>query len=138
MSDSPASAVAEDAATASAQSAAPDGYFAVIAFFGRIEHLGYVTEVMLHGGQAAYHIDLPEKIWGGNPLAWREYAASALFEKHPVTEDSVRRAWEAEREQAERWQRQQAEWDRDRSPAALPAGDGADRGDDDRGAWGPF
>ena len=99
------------------------GYFAEIAFFGRIEHTGYVTEVVLHGGHAAYHIDLPEKLWGGNPLAWREYAASAFFEKNPVTEESVRVAWEAERERAERWERQQAEWDRAQSQPALPAGD---------------
>lgn len=109
----------------------PQGYFAEIAFFGRIEHTGYVTEVVLHGGQAAYHIDLPEKLWGGNPLAWREYAASALFEKHPVTEASVRAQWEAERERAERWRLQQAE--RDRAPAALPPGE-----DDSRSAWEPF
>ena len=99
----------------------PAGYFAEIAFFGHIEHAGYVTEVTLHGGHAAYRIDLPEKIWGGNPLAWREYAASALFGKHPVTEESVRAAWEAGRERAARWERQQAEWQQ--SPAALAAGD---------------
>jgi hypothetical protein len=110
------------------------GYFAEIAFFGRIEHTGYVTEVVLHGGQAAYHIDLPEKLWGGNPLAWREYAASAFFEKNPVTEESVRKAWEAERERAERWKQQQAEWERQRSQPALEAGDGDDGlGDDDDG-----
>lgn len=111
---------------------APGGYFAEIAFFGRIEHTGYVTEVVLHGGQAAYHIDLPEKLWGGNPLAWREYAASAFFEKNPVTEESVRAAWEAERERAERWKRQQEDWERQRSQPALPAGDDdlADEGDD--------
>jgi len=99
------------------------GYFAEIAFFGRIEHTGYVTEVVLHGGQAAYHIDLPEKLWGGNPLAWREYAASAFFEKNPVTEESVRAAWVAGRERAERLKRQQEDWERQRSQPALPAGD---------------
>jgi hypothetical protein len=104
----------------------PGGYFAEICFFGRIEHTGYVTEVVLHGGQAAYHIDLPEKLWGGNPLAWREYAASAFFEKNPVTEESVRKAWEAERERVRRWEQQQAEWDRQRSQPALEAGDGYD------------
>jgi hypothetical protein len=102
---------------------APGGYFAEIAFFGRIEHTGYVTEVVLHGGQAAYHIDLPEKLWGGNPLAWREYAAPAFFEKNPVTEESVRKAWEAERERAERWERQQAERELQRLQPALEAGD---------------
>lgn len=108
---------------------AAGGYFAEISFFGRIEHAGYVTEVTLHGGQAAYHIDLPEKLWGGNPLAWREYAASAFFEKNPVSEESVRVAWEAERERAQRWKRQQEEWERQRSQPALEAGDGYD--DDD-------
>lgn len=107
---------------AAAPLAEAGGYFAQISFFGRIEHTGYVTEVVLHGSQAAYHIDLPEKLWGGNPLAWREYAASAFFEKNPVTEESVRSAWEAERERAERWRRQQAEWAR-AEPRALPAGD---------------
>jgi hypothetical protein len=105
---------------------APAGYFAEIAFFGHIEHVGYVTEVTLHGGQAAYRIDLPEKLWGGNPLAWREYAASAFFEKNPVTEETVRAQWEAEREQAERWRLQQAEWERRAPVPALTAGDEED------------
>jgi transcriptional regulator with XRE-family HTH domain len=107
---------------------AAGGYFAEISFFGRIEHTGYVTEVVLHGGHAAYHIDLPEKLWGGNPLAWREYAASAFFEKNPLSEESVRKAWEAERERAQRWKRQREEWERQRSQPALEAGDGC--GDD--------
>jgi len=124
----------ETAAPSAGEYVAPGGYFAQIAFFGRIEHTGYVTEVVLHGGQAAYHIDLPEKLWGGNPLAWREYAASAFFEKNPVTEESVRKAWEAERERVRRWELRQAEWDRQRSQPALEAGDGYDGpGSDDDG-----
>ena len=117
---------------------AAGGYFAEIAFFGRIEHTGYVTEVVLHGGQAAYHIDLPEKLWGGNPLAWREYAASAFFEKNPVTEESVRKAWEAERERVRRWELQQAEWERQRSQPALEAGGGGDDDLEPDYAGGPF
>src|SRR6266705_5390949 len=100
----------------------PGGWF-TIAFFGHIEHTGHVTEVTFHGGESGYHIDLPEKIWGGNPLAWHEYAASAMFSRNPVTEESVRAAWEAERARAEKWRRQQAEWDRAQSQAALPAGE---------------
>jgi hypothetical protein len=98
-----------------------EGQFMHIAFMGHTELAGFVTEVTLHGGVAAYHVDLPEKLWGGNPMAWQEYPASVLFSRCPVTEESVRAAWEAERERAARWERQQAEWQQ--SPAALPAGD---------------
>lgn len=102
------------------------GWF-VIAFMGHTELTGYVTEVTLHGGVAAYHVDLPGKLWGGNPLDWQEYPASVLFSKRPVTEESVRKAWEAERERAGRWKRQQEEWGR-AEPRALPAGDVRDCG----------
>jgi hypothetical protein len=103
------------------------GWF-VIAFMGHTELTGYVTEVTLHGGVAAYHVDLPGKLWGGNALDWQEYPASVLFSRRPVTEESVRKAWEAERERVRRWEQQQAEWDRQRSQPALEAGDGC--GDD--------
>jgi DNA-binding XRE family transcriptional regulator len=131
----PAASLLTDTAPEGAQGAAggcvaPGGYFAEISFFGRIEHTGYVTEVTLHGGQAAYHIDLPEKLWGGNPLAWREYAASAFFEKNPVSEESVRAAWKSELERAGRWKRQQQEWERQRSQPALES-----RPADDQGVW---
>ena len=102
---------------------APGGRFEEIAFFGHQDHPGYVTEAIDHGGNAVYRIDLPEKIWGGNPLAEIEYAASAKFSRKPVTEESVRAQWEAERARAERWRQQQAEWDRAGSQRALPAVD---------------
>ena len=102
---------------------APGGRFEDIAFFGHLDHTGYVTEAIDHGGNAVYRIDLPEKIWGGNPLAEIEYAASAKFSRKPVTEESVRAQWEAERARAERWRQQQAEWDRAGSQRALPAVD---------------
>jgi hypothetical protein len=134
----PAESASEAGAPSAEEYVALGGYFAEIAFFGRIEHTGYVTEVVLHGGQAAYHIDLPEKLWGGNPLAWREYAASAFFEKNPVTEESVRKAWEAERERAERWKQQQAERERQRSQPALECGHGDDDLDDEDDGEAPF
>ena len=102
---------------------APGGRFEDIAFFGHLDHTGYVTEAIDHGGNAVYRIDLPEKIWGGNPLAEIEYAASAKFSRKPVTEESVRAQWEAERARAERWRQQQAEWDQAGSQRALPAVD---------------
>ena len=111
---------------------APGGRFEDIAFFGHLDHTGYVTEAIDHGGNAVYRIDLPEKIWGGNPLAEIEYAASAKFSRKPVTEESVRAQWEAERARAERWRQQQAEWERAGSQRALPAGDGSGEiGDDE-------
>ncbi len=102
--------------------ASDSGAFFVIAFMGHTELTGYVTEVTLHGGVAAYHVDLPGKLWGGNPLEWQEYPASVLFSRRPVTEESVRKAWEAELERAERWKRQQEQWAR-AEPRALSAGD---------------
>ena len=111
---------------------APGGRFEDISFFGHLDHTGYVTEAIDHGGNAVYRIDLPEKIWGGNPLAEIEYAASAKFSRKPVTEESVRAQWEAERARAERWRQQQAEWERAGSQRALPAGDGSGEiGDDE-------
>ncbi len=105
--------------------ALPAGQFKTIAFFGHIEHTGYVTEIVKHG-QPAYHIDLPEKIWGGNPLAYREYAASAWFSEWPVTEESVRKAWEAERARAGERRRQAAAWEQQRECRELSAGTGDD------------
>lgn len=112
-----------------------DGYFAVIAFMGHNEYTGYVTQVTKHG-QPAYHIDLPEKLWGGNPLAWVEYAATAWFSERPVSEDSVRAAWEAQlqRAAAER-ARAETGWQRREDLRALEAG--SDDGDNNDG-WGEF
>jgi hypothetical protein len=111
-----------DLGIAPSEEATDNGGWFVIAFMGHTELTGYVTEVTLHGGVAAYHVDLPGKLWDGNPLDWQEYPASVLFSKRPVTEESVRAAWQAERERAERWNRQQAEWERQRSRPALEAG----------------
>lgn len=47
---------------------APGGQWLHIAFMGRVELTGYVTEITL-GGELVFHVDLPDKLWGGNPLA---------------------------------------------------------------------
>jgi transcriptional regulator with XRE-family HTH domain len=108
------------------------GQWMFIAFMGRIEYTGYVTEITKHG-QPAYRIEKPEKIWGGNPLAYVEHAASAWFSDHPVTEESVRKAWEAGIRAAEKRRQQEAEWRRADEQHALTAGSG-----DDEYAGSPF
>lgn len=110
-----------------------DGQFMTIAFMGHTELTGYVTEVTL-GGEPGYHIDLPDRLWGGNPLAWEEYSGKALFSRRPVTEESVRKAWEARLRAAERRRQQEAEWARMQEQRALASGtdDDDDRGDDDQ------
>lgn len=105
------------------------GYFAEIAFMGRIEYTGYVTQVTKHG-QAAYHIDLPEKLWGGNPLAWVEHAASAWFSERPMTGESVRRTWETQVRRAADRARQEAEWRRMQEQRAIEAAGSEDDDDD--------
>ena len=107
-----------------------DGYFAEIAFMGRIEYTGLVTQITKHG-QPAYHIDLPEKLFGGNPLGWVEHSASAWFSERPRTEASIRRAWEAAVRAAEKRRQQEAEWDRAARQRALTAAGEAD----DAGAY---
>ncbi len=111
--------------------AEPDGQWLCIAFMGHNEHTGYVTEIVKNG-QPAYHVDLPEKLWGGNPLAYVEYAASAWFSDRPVTEESVRRAWEAQQRRAAERARQEAEWARTAEQRALTAGGNQE----DDYAWG--
>ena len=108
-----------------------EGQWLSIAFMGHVELTGYVTEISL-GGQPAFHIDLPDKLWGRNPMAWEEYAGSALYSRRPVTEESVRAAWEAQRERARKRAEQEAEWARQPGRFALDAADG----DDNEG--GPF
>jgi hypothetical protein len=98
------------------------GQWMEIAFMGRREVLGYVTEVLVHG-QPGYHIDLPEKVWGGNPLAWEEYAATSLYSRRPVTAESVRKHWDAERARAAAWRRQQVEWEQQRAITVSAAAD---------------
>jgi hypothetical protein len=109
----------------SAEAAEPDGYWACIAFMGHNEYTGYVTEIV-RNGQPAYRVDLPEKIWGGNPLAYVEYAATAWFSDRPLTEAFVRRAWEAECRRAAERARQEAEWQQAREQRALTAGSDKD------------
>lgn len=109
---------------------ADGGYWAEIAFLGRIEYTGYVTQVTKHG-QAAYHIDLPEKLWGGNPLGWVEHAASAWFSERPVTEASVRGQWESAVKAAAARARREAEWQRMQEQRAIEAGTAG--GDDEQG-----
>ena len=119
----------EEAAPEPASPAAGDGQFMQIAFMGHIELTGYVTEITL-GGQPGFRIDLPERLWGANPLAWEEYSAAALFSRRPVTEESVRRAWEAQLARAAERARQDAEWRRMQEQRALEAGDGYDEDDE--------
>lgn len=95
------------------------GQFMHIAFMGHVELTGYVTEITI-GGEPGYHIDLPDKLWGGNPLAWEEYSAKVLFGRRPMTEESVRLAWESERRRVEERRRQAAEWEQ-RQQRALTA-----------------
>lgn len=106
-----------------------DGQFLTIAFMGHVELTGYVTEITL-GGEPGFHVDLPDRLWGGNPLAWEEYSAKVLFSRRPVTEESVRRAWESQRLRAAERARQEAEWRRMQEQRALT--DGGDEDDYDR------
>lgn len=108
---------------AEAGSEQPEGQWLRIAFMGHVELTGYVTEVTL-AGQAAWHVDLPEKIWGGNPHAWQEYAATALYSRRPVTEESVREAWEAARARRAAMEEEQRRYE-------LEAGGDSDDPDDD-------
>jgi hypothetical protein len=112
----------------------PDGYWACIAFMGHNEYTGYVTEIVKNG-QPAYRVDLPEKLFGGNPLSYVEYAATAWFSDRPVTEEFVRRAWETAQRRAAERARQEAEWQRASEQRALTAGSDADDYDY---AGGPF
>lgn len=111
-----------DGLGAEAVSEQAEGQWLRIAFLGHVELTGYVTEVTI-GGQAAFHVDLPEKIWGANPLAWQEYAGSALYSRRPVTEQSVREAWESARASRAAWEETQRRY-------ALEAGDPDDTDDD--------
>lgn len=59
-----------------APAAPAGGYWACIAFMGHNEHTGYVREIVKNG-QPAYQVDLPDKIWGGDPASSVKYAATA-------------------------------------------------------------
>jgi hypothetical protein len=104
------------------------GRWACISFVGRNEYTGYVRDITKNG-QPAYRVDLPGLIYGGNPLDYVEYAASAWFSEWPVTEASVRAAWEAKQRAAERRRQQEAEWARMQERRALT--DGTEDEDED-------
>ena len=120
----------------------PDGAWLTIAFMGHNEYTGYVTEIVKNG-QPAYRVDRPEKLWGGNPLSYVEYAATAWFSDRPVTEEFVRKAWERHlREVAERKARE-AEWQQREQRLELasgvrvtPDGFGLDGDDEEEGVRG--
>jgi hypothetical protein len=126
---------AADALDARREPPAPEpggGQWQCIAFMGHLEYTGYVTEITKNG-QPAYRIDLPEKVWGGNPLACITHSASSWFSDHPVTEESVRAAWVAQQERARQRARDEAEWARQQDRYALGAADDDtdEEGDDD-------
>lgn len=112
------------------------GRWACIAFMCRNEYTGYVRDIT-KGGQAAYRVDLPGLVYGGNPLDYVEYAATAWFSEWPVTEASVRAAWEAKLRAAGKRRRQEAEWARMQEQRALTAGDDDLDDDYDRDFEGP-
>lgn len=120
-----------DDATAAAVTA--DGQWLRIAFMGHVELTGYVTEVTI-AGQPAFHVDLPARLWGGNPDGWEEYSGTALYSRMPVSEESVRSAWEAQQARLRRIAEQEAEWERQQRQYALEAGSGGqdDEFDDDQ------
>jgi hypothetical protein len=123
-----------DAVAETGEISPSDGTWLQISFLGHNEYTGYVTEIV-RNGQPAYHVDLPEKLWGGNPLAYVEYAATAWFSDHPVTEEFVRRAWEASLRAAEKRRQQEAEWRRADEQRALVAGREDDGDDGEGAAW---
>lgn len=111
-------------ATPAAPLLPPGGQWMEMTFMGYDDPEGYVTEITV-GGEAVFHIDKPEKVWGGNPLAWVEFSAKALRSRKPVTEESLRAKWDAQIRAAERQQQREAEWERQQQLRALPAADGA-------------
>jgi hypothetical protein len=97
------------------------GQWMEISFMGYAELTGLVTDVTI-GGEPGYHIDLPDKVWGGNPLAWEEWSGKAFRSRRPVSTESVRKAWEAHKARAEEQRRQREEWEQERRalPRTLP------------------
>jgi transcriptional regulator with XRE-family HTH domain len=104
------------------------GQWMEMSFLGHDDVTGYVTDITL-GGEPAFHIDLPDKVWGGNPLSWEEWSVRALRRRGPVDGESVRRAWEARRRAAALRAADEAEWRRMQEQRALTAGS------DDDGVW---
>lgn len=126
----------QEAAPVDVAALSSGGEWLFIAFMGRIEYTGYVTKITKHG-QPAYRIELPEKVWGGNPLAYVTHSASGWFSDHPVTEESVRKAWESRVRAAAQRAADEAEWRRAQEQRALTAGqvrDDEDQAGDDADA----
>jgi hypothetical protein len=121
-------AEAEDPATP--DPAFGDGEFKVISFMGHNTHTGLVRE-FVKNGQPAYHIDLPGKLWGGNPLDYREYSASAWFSEYPIAEETVRSAWETELRSLAMQAERERLWREQQATHALEAGTGDVWNDDD-------
>jgi len=90
------------------------GEWATVELLGHRQRAGYVTEVTRFGA-AMLHIDLPAKLWGGDPDAWEEYAPAALYGLHPVNGEAVRLRWEQDRR-----------WRQERLARVLTAGDDDD------------
>jgi hypothetical protein len=107
------------------------GRWLELELMGHRVRTGYVTEVTV-AGAAMLHVDLPAKIFGGEPDAWEEYAPSSLYGLSPVRPESVRSAWESKVKAAEERARREAEWRRMQEQRALTAGSDDDEGD---GMW---
>ena len=118
---------------------APGGQFMGISFLGHDERVGYVTDITV-GGEPGFHIDLPDKVFGGDPLAWEEWSAKALRVRKPVPEAAVRKAWKAERKRAAERARQEAEWRRAQEQQAITSGSADDDDEDSDDGFGeaPF
>jgi hypothetical protein len=102
------------------------GRWLELELLGHRQRTGYVTEVTV-AGAAMLHIDLPEKLFGGNPDAWEEYAPSALYGLSPVRPESVRAAWESKLKAAEERAKREAQWRLEDEQRALTAGSDGDR-----------
>lgn len=114
---------ANDAALAGQASRLPraEGQWMEMTFFGYADATGYVTEITV-GGEACFHIDLPGKLFGGDPRAWVEYSARAMRSRRPADAESERAEWEEDvRLAAEERQRREA-WERQQQTRALTAG----------------
>lgn len=110
---------------------APAGKWLRIAWFGKNQVTGYVTEVFRHGDKAAYHVDLPDRIWGGDDSAVKDFAADAWFDEDQVPMAAVYSEWAAHRAYlAQRRQREAEQKERLARPAITSGDVGADEHDD--------
>lgn len=118
----------EHARVEAAARAAGEGetYFANISFMGRIEYWGVrVTEITKHG-QAAYRIEKPGHVFGGDPYAVSYHAAQSWFSEERVTEQSARAAWDKRLKDAEERRKREEAWEAEqakrREQRALTSG----------------